>query len=168
VPYPDPQTFRALVKLGAELRQIHLLESPSLDNAITTYPNDGDNIVTRKISKNDFEIVGGVDKSGISRDLQENVDVDLSTRITDADIVVDKSIATGRVWINDQQYFDGVPVVAWEFYIGGYQPAPKWLKDRHGRKLNFEDIRHYQKVIVALTETHRIMQTIDSIWHPVD
>jgi len=157
VPYPDPQTFRSLVKLGGELRQIHLLggegsipsaalptslwvESPVLDNLITTYPNDGDNIVTRKINKNDFEIMDSTDKSA----------------------------STGRVWINDQQYFDGVPLVAWEFYIGGYQPAQKWLKDRHGRKLNFEDILHYQKIIVALTETHRIMQTIDSIWHPVD
>ena len=218
VPYPEPQTFWPLVKLGAELRQLHLLggegsipsaalptsmwvESPVLDNPITTYPNDGDNIVTRKINKNDFEIAGAVDKSGISRDLvsvhlplckrgiegdlsnkispnpsfpkrgterlrdlQETIDGDLSAPSTDADNA-GNSASTGRVWINDQQYFDGVPVVAWEFYIGGYQPAQKWLKDRHGRKLNFEDIRHYQKIIVALTETHRIMQTIDSIWH---
>jgi predicted helicase len=56
VPYPDQQTFWPLVKLGAELRQLHLLESPVLDHTITTYPNDGDNIVTRKINKNDFEI----------------------------------------------------------------------------------------------------------------
>jgi hypothetical protein len=80
----------------------------------------------------------------------------------------DATQPTVRIWINDQQYFESVPVVAWEFYIGGYQPAQKWLKDRHGRKLNFEDIRHYQKVVVALTETHRIMQTIDSLGHPID
>ncbi|MEO8963031.1 MAG: type ISP restriction/modification enzyme [Ginsengibacter sp.] len=56
-----------------------------------------------------------------------------------------------------------VPEVAWEFYIGGYQPAQKWLKDRKGRKLNFEDILHYQKMIVALTEIDRIMKELDKI-----
>jgi hypothetical protein len=53
--------------------------------------------------------------------------------------------------------------VAWEFYIGGYQPAQKWLKDRHGRTLSFEDILDYQKIIVALTETYRLMQEVDEV-----
>ena len=52
---------------------------------------------------------------------------------------------------------------AWEFYIGGYQPAQKWLKDRKGRTLNFEDIVHYQKIILALSETDRLMKEIDKI-----
>ncbi|OWY25022.1 DNA methyltransferase [Sphingobacteriales bacterium UPWRP_1] len=69
----------------------------------------------------------------------------------------------GNVYINQTQYFAGVPLQAWQFYIGGYQPAQKWLKDRKGRTLTFEDIMHYQKIIVALQETHRLMQTIDSI-----
>jgi len=69
----------------------------------------------------------------------------------------------GQVWINNEQYFEGVPQVAWEFYIGGYQPAQKWLKDRKGRVLSFEDIMHYQKIIVALTETDRLMKEIDKI-----
>jgi len=68
-----------------------------------------------------------------------------------------------KVWINDNQYFDHVPQIAWEFYIGGYQPAQKWLKDRKGRQLSFEDVRHYQKIIVALVETDRIMKEIDKI-----
>jgi predicted helicase len=67
----------------------------------------------------------------------------------------------GQIWINDSQYFDQVPLVAWDFYVGGYQPVQKWLKDRQGRVLSFEDILHYQKVIKALTETARIMQEID-------
>ena len=69
----------------------------------------------------------------------------------------------GLVYINESQYFDNVPQVAWDFYIGGYQPAQKWLKDRKGRKLEFEDIFHYQKIIVALTETDRLMKEIDEI-----
>ena len=69
----------------------------------------------------------------------------------------------GKVYINETQYFDNVPEVAWNFYIGGYQPAQKWLKDRKERILSFEDIFHYQKIIVALTETDKIMKAIDLI-----
>ena len=56
-----------------------------------------------------------------------------------------------------------MPQIAWEFYIRGYQPAQKWLQDRKGRELNFEEILHYQKIIVALMETDRIMKEIDKI-----
>lgn len=69
----------------------------------------------------------------------------------------------GRIWINDEQHFENIPVIAWEFYIGGYQPAQKWLKDRHGRTLDFDDILHYQKIIVALSETDRLMKEIDKV-----
>ena len=135
VPYPkDKQTFWQLVKLGGEIRQIHLLESPKVEEFMTSYPKDGDNQITRKITKKSpgFELV-------------------------------DRENGLGRVWINDQQYFDKVPLVAWEFYIGGYQPAQKWLKDRKNRQLSFEDILHYQKIIVALFETDRLMKEIDKI-----
>jgi len=122
VPYPkDKKTFWQLVKLGCEIQQIHLLESPIVEKFITQYPIDGNNIV----SKLKYE--------------------------------------EGKVYINDTQYFASVPVVAWNFYIGGYQPAQKWLKDRKGRELSFEDISHYQKIIVALTETDRIMSEINKI-----
>ena len=60
-------------------------------------------------------------------------------------------------------HYRDVPEVAWNFYIGGYQPAQKWLKDRKDRTLDYEDIRHYQKIIVALSETDRIMREIDGI-----
>jgi predicted helicase len=69
----------------------------------------------------------------------------------------------GKVYINEAQYFDKVPEVAWDFYIGGYQPAQKWLKDRRGRELSIEDIEHYQKMIVALSETGKIMKLIDKV-----
>ena len=68
----------------------------------------------------------------------------------------------GRVQINGSQYFAGVPTQAWEFYIGGYQPAQKWLKDRKGRTLSFEDIAHYRNIISVLIETARIMEKIDA------
>ena len=82
----------------------------------------------------------------------------------DGDNVVDKPVyKDGKVYINSTQYFAGVPEIAWNFYIGGYQPAQKWLKDRKGRVLDFEDILHYQKIIVALTETNRLMKEVDKI-----
>jgi predicted helicase len=122
VPYPkEPSTFWKLVKLGGELRQIHLLESNKTEKYITTYPVSGTNMIEKP------------------------------------------SYKAGRVLINLEQYFDKVPQVAWDFYIGGYQPAQKWLKDRKGKTLSVEDIFHYQKIIVALTETDRIMKEIDKI-----
>ncbi len=68
-----------------------------------------------------------------------------------------------HVYINSEQYFDGVPESAWNFFIGGYQPAQKWLKDRKGITLSFEDVKHYQRIIYVLQQTERIMQEIDNI-----
>ena len=120
VPYPkDQDTFWKLVKLGCEIRQIHLLESPVVEKPISKYPMTGDNIVGKIKYEN------------------------------------------GNVFINETQYFEGVPEVAWNFYIGGYQPAQKWLKDRKDRELQIDDIRHYLKIIVALNETDRLMKEID-------
>ena len=134
VPYPkNPRQFIDLMDLGSQLRQIHLLESPVVEKYITQYPEDGDNVVT----KPRYEIN--------------------PIRVSNPDWVV------GKVHINDTQYFDNVPEVAWNFYIGGYQPAQKWLKDRKERELSYEDILHYQKIIVALNETSRIMGEIDGI-----
>jgi predicted helicase len=122
IPFPkNKETFWQFVKLGGELRQIHLLESPILEKYITQYPIDGNNLVDKVNYQN------------------------------------------GKVYINDIQYFENVPQIAWEFNIGGYQPAQKWLKDRKGRKLEFEDILHYQKIIVALAETDRLMQEINKV-----
>lgn len=63
----------------------------------------------------------------------------------------------GNVYINDTQYFADVPFKAWEAYIGGYQPAQKWLKDRKGQTLSYNDIIHYQQMIVALQKTQEII-----------
>lgn len=69
----------------------------------------------------------------------------------------------GNIYINDEQYFANVPEIAWNFYVGGYQPAQKWLKDRKGQTLQFEDIKHYQKIIATLQKTSEIMKDIDQI-----
>ena len=73
----------------------------------------------------------------------------------------------GKVWINKTQYFADIPQVAWNLYVGGYQPAQKWLKDRKGRALTFDDVKHYQRIIKVLTETDRIMSEIHTALEPV-
>ena len=140
-PLQIKERFWQLVQLGSELRQLHLLESDKVNDFITNYTGEGDNSITRKITKTDIGYEPHVSASTI-----ENT-----------------SALKGKVWINDTQYFDNVPLIAWEFYIGGYQPAQKWLKDRKGRVLEYDDIFHYSKIIVSLTETHKIMQQIDAI-----
>ena len=140
VPYPtNKEIFWQLVRFGSELRQIHLLESPVVENYITQYPIDGDNVVG---------------KISFQPSIYSEERPDANGNYTDY---------LGLVFINDTQYFDNVPESAWNFYIGGYQPAQKWLKDRKGRKLEFEDILHYQKIIVALKQTDTIMKQIDKI-----
>lgn len=101
--------------------------------------------------------------------LMEDIQMsDLQTRfLGSGDSIVSKigkkSYHDQQVWINDSQYFDGVSETARNFYIGGYQPAQKRLKDRKDRTLSFEDVIHYQKIIYILDETDRLMGEIDEI-----
>ena len=119
----DKELFKALVAKGAVLVSLHLMESPALNNLITSYPIAGPNTVD-KVSYDDNN---------------------------------------QRVYINKTQYFEGVPSEVWDFHIGGYQVAQKWLKDRKGRTLTYDELTHYQKVIVALEESIRLMEEIDQL-----
>lgn len=122
VPYPiDREIFWQLVKLGSQLRQIHLLQSDLLQDNNVSYPVDGDN----RIEKPEY------------KDTQ--------------------------VWINKTQYFANVPENAWNFYIGGYQPAQKWLKDRKDKQLGYDDIMHYMNIVNALSLTATIMAQINEV-----
>lgn len=118
IPIPTQSEFDRLVPLGYELRELHLMQSPVIDNFETTFPVPGDCLV-KKITYSD-----------------------------------------NKVWINKTQYFGNLPELAWNFYIGGYQPAQKWLKDRKGRQLSDADLVHYQRIIKILLETDRIMKLI--------
>jgi hypothetical protein len=66
------------------------------------------------------------------------------------------------VFVNKTQFFAGIAPDVWNFHIGGYQVLDKWLKDRKGRALAYDDITHYQKIVVALAETVRVMNKIDA------
>lgn len=68
----------------------------------------------------------------------------------------------GCVFINKTQFFESIASDVWNFHVGGYQVLDKWLKDRKGRALSYDDITHYQKIVVALKETMRLMKAIDA------
>ncbi len=94
----------------------------------------------------------------------ENIDPYQISYLGEGDNVVDKpEYKDGKVYINSTQYFGNVSEIAWNFYIGGYQPAQKWLKDRKGRELTPDDIEHYSKIVIVLKETRRIMDEIDKV-----
>lgn len=81
--------------------------------------------------------------------------------ISGNNVVSKVKFAENKVWINETQYFDNVSENAWNFYIGGYQPAQKWLKDRKDRALNRQEIAHYMKILAVLDETAEVMKEID-------
>ena len=127
------ELFRALARLGGELVALHLLESPKLDKPITEY-------VPARLS-----LGGG--GGGRSPEV-EKVSWSKNT------VWLDKAQTTG---------FKGVREDVWNFHIGGYQVCEKWLKDRKGRTLSADDRTHYPKIIVALSETIRLMKEIDAV-----
>ena len=67
----------------------------------------------------------------------------------------------GRVHISPSQYFEGVPQEVWDFHVGGYQVCEKWLKDRKGQGLSYDDIEHYRRLVSVLAETLQVMNEID-------
>jgi predicted helicase len=133
----DADLFWRLVNLGDELIRLHLMEHPKLHDTFTSFPVTGSNRVKPR---------GGFPKfvgKGESR-----------TKTSD---VAERN----RVYINLEQYFAGVPDAVWDFEVGGYQVLHKWLKDRKGRVLSFDELRHYQQMVVALQETMRVMDEVD-------
>ena len=137
VPVPSSAVlFRRLVEIGHELLAIHLLESPKTDEFITTYTGPKNPEVGR---------VGWWNRT---------IWLDASKTNAREGHRATKSGTLG---------FHGVPKEVWNFHIGGYQVCHKWLKDRKGRMLSDEDITHYQKIVVALNETIRIMAEVDAV-----
>ena len=137
VPLPERVgLFRMLATIGHELLALHLLESPQLNEFVTAYTGPK------------YPEVGRV---GWSDDA-----VWLNAGKTNAR-EGHRATKAGDIG------FQGVPEAVWDFHIGGYQVCHKWLKDRKGRTLSPEDIVQYQKIVVALNETIRIMAQIDRV-----
>ena len=137
LPIPSSvELFSVLADLGEVLAELHLFETSKLSCLISTYTGPKNPEVGR---------VGWLDGT-----------VWLDAGKTNAR-VGHRATKPGTIG------FKGVPEQVWNFLIGGYQVCHKWLKDRKGRILSDEDIAHYQKIVVALNETIRIMEEIDKV-----
>ena len=128
--------FDDLTRLGGELVDLHLMVSPDLDGCIPTFVGEQ----TPRVGR-----VGWADGT-----------VWLDAGKTDAR-QGHRATKPGTLGFSD------VPEAVWDFHIGGYQVCHKWLKDRKGRTLSAEDIEHYQKIVVAISETIRLMGEIDEV-----
>lgn len=89
-----------------------------------------------------------------------NWTVEVGYPIMGSNVVEKVEYKNNRVYINETQYFDNIQESVFNYYIGGYQPAQKWLKDRKNQKLAFEDIRHYQEIIYSLSETYKTISHV--------
>jgi len=157
--------FRELCQKGADLVALHLMEgdyvaaswnriAPSnaspFQNLITRYPVPGDNLVEKV-----FYLAPGDPEPATGKPLPCG-----GGRVY---ISKDRPAARPHQEAKKGQYFEGVPPEVWEFHVGGYQVCEKWLKDRKGRKLSYDDIQHYHRIVVALNETIRLMSEIDAV-----
>ena len=161
----DVNLFRALCEKGAELVALHLLESPALENPITGYPVQGSNVVEKGFPK---YVAPGEPEPGKGKPLKAGrvyinsvAAMSSSPSSPKSPVRTPAQSAAGTPPLQGQ-YFEGVPPEVWNFHIGGYQVCEKWLKDRRGRTLSFDDLTHYQKIITALKETIRLMAEIDA------
>lgn len=140
----DRDLFRALCEKGSELVALHLLEF----NNSSTMPD-----------KNVWP-TGGAGIPACQYPILTRFPIPGEHRVEKG---YPKFVAPDRVHINADQYFEGMPEDVWAFHIGGYQVAQKWLKDRQGRQLSYDDLTHYQKTITALHHTIRLMREIDAL-----
>jgi len=141
----DRGLFAALCTRGKDLVSLHLLESPVVSSFITRYPVRGDDVVQKGHPR---YFAPGEPEPGTGNPLKAGR------------VYISKDAPKGGV---KGQYFEGVPPEVWEFHVGGYQVCEKWLKDRRGRKLSYNDLEHYQKIVVALDRTIRLMAEIDEV-----
>ncbi len=162
----DRELFKALAEKGEELVSLHLMESRKLNHLVTGFPVAGSDRVekVRYVEKVTEEKKVPTDASPASVKVSNRRLPLVFERQTPVKIKPKpKPRPTGRVYINKTQYFVGIASEVWEFQIGGYQVLHKWLKDRKGRKLIFDDFFHYQKIVVALKETMRLMGEVDEL-----
>lgn len=134
----DYELFRTMANFGAQLSDLHLLKSLKLDNHISKFKGSGDN----SVKKVEFLALEIEDKNN--------------------------PLVGGCVWINENQYFDGINEYLWNYYIGGYQVLNKWLKDRKGRHLLSEEIAIYCKIITSIHHTILIQKEIDRLYPEVE
>jgi hypothetical protein len=162
IPYPpSPEVFRHVSEKGEQLRRLHLMEPEIIGEAPYSYEGEGDDVVAKGYPKWEVSPPSQGGDEGVGAERSSASAIEASASLPTPGPSLGREGGLGRVYINKEQYFEDVPKLAWEFYIGGYQPAQKWLKDRRGRTLSWEDISHYQRIVKILAETDRIMERIE-------
>jgi predicted helicase len=141
-----------------------VLHSPSYRNRYKEFLKTDFPHIPYPENDKQFERLAGLGEKLRKLHLMENVKPQKETAnfpVAGTNEIEKPQYSKNKVFINKNQYFDNVPLSVWNFYIGGYQPAQKWLKDRRNRTLNYEEIQHYQQIIAVLGETEQIMKEID-------
>ena len=150
----DVTLFRRLANIGKTLVGLHLMEDAPPSHAsgqgsLVRYPVAGDNVVE------------AVRYSEPSPPASSAPLAALSPQVGEGSLPTGEENLNGRVWINKTQYFDNVQPEVWHYHIGGYQVCQKWLKDRKGRQLGYDELKHYQGIIAALAHTIALQSEID-------
>jgi predicted helicase len=93
----------------------------------------------------------------------ENIKNTVNYPISGNDEVDKIEYENGKVYINVKQYFEKISQEVWDYFIGGYQPARKWIKERKGKILTYEQKKHYMNIIYVIEETIKIQEKIDEV-----
>ena len=96
-------------------------------------------------------------------DIEGEGEMIIINKLNKKDFIIEENSVTLR--LNEDISIVNIPLISWEFYIGGYQPAQKWLKDRVGRVLTRQDLKHYNKIINALSKTNELMKRVDEVFY---
>lgn len=150
----DYQLFQSLAQRGEELVELHLLKSKYLEKSKVKFYGKGSLSV---------EMPSFTTKV----DLDSYLDFPRPDYLTSDEGGLDV-IERGIIKVNQKQFFGPINKDVWNYNIGGYQVLEKWLKDRRGRILSSEDVKHYCKVATALSETIEIQKEIDRLYLEVE
>ncbi len=144
----DYKLFKELSDLGKELVDLHLLKSSNLSKPIAKFFGRGGD---RKVDKRKY------------------IEWKKPEAYWPAAGELPKEFEkTGIVWINDKQFFGGIEPEVWNYQIGGYQVLDKWLKDRKGKTLTPDEIKHYCKIVTAIRKTIDLQKEIDKLYPKVE
>jgi hypothetical protein len=136
----DPTLFAMLASTGATLVDLHLLRLPGSTG------------------------VGGAGGAAVLSNPSEQGVTQVDVTWGDIEQVrYDEQQECVYLTAGQERYFAGIDATTWAMEIGGYHPLSKWLKDRKGRTLSFDDMLHYMRMVIALRETRRIMGELDAV-----
>ncbi|MGV9858785.1 type ISP restriction/modification enzyme [Gordonia sp. NPDC003425] len=140
-----------------------VMHSPIYRSKFQALLKDDFPVIPVAADEDEFEVfrVAGAKLRGLHLMSDPSVeDYITSYPVVGSDTVDRYELMGNDVWINDTQYFGGVAPEVWEFEIGAYAPAQKWLEQRKRRRLSSEGLDQYQRIIKVLSETIGVMEEL--------